>query len=105
MSKFINFVKHQIYILRSKLWFKPAAYCVVATLAIYFCYLFQKIGINFYSTTINKDTVTTLLSIITNSMIAAMVFAVGAIVTAYTCLLYTSPSPRDDISSRMPSSA
>ncbi len=36
MSKFINFVKHQIYILRSKLWFKLAAYCVVATLAIYF---------------------------------------------------------------------
>lgn len=84
MSKILKIIKRQIYVLKSKLWFKPAAYCVIATLAIYFCYLFQKIGINFYSTTINKDTVTTLLSIITNSMIAAMVFAVGAIVTAYT---------------------
>ena len=29
----------------------------------------------------------------------------GAIVSAYTCLLYTSPSPRDRTRSRMPSSA
>ena len=31
--------------------------------------------------------------------------AVGESTTPYICLLYTSPSPRDDISSRMPSSA
>ena len=29
----------------------------------------------------------------------------GAMVDAYTCLLYTSPSPRDQRGSRMPSSA
>ena len=29
----------------------------------------------------------------------------GKSVTAYSCLLYTSPSPRDSTSSRMPSSA
>ena len=29
----------------------------------------------------------------------------GSTADALTCLLYTSPSPRDDISSRMPSSA
>ncbi|APD41079.1 hypothetical protein BMT43_03220 [Francisella orientalis] len=59
MSKIFKIIKRQIYVLKSKLWFKPTAYCVVATLAIYFYYLFQKIGINFHSTTINKDTVTT----------------------------------------------
>ena len=36
----------------------------------------------------------------------AMVFLVlGKIVTVLTCLLYTSPSPRDQRGSRMPSSA
>ena len=30
---------------------------------------------------------------------------IGVLVTAYTCLLYTSPSPRDRTRSRMPSSA
>ena len=32
-------------------------------------------------------------------------FKVGQIAIAYTCLLYTSPSPRDGCRSRMPSSA
>ena len=30
---------------------------------------------------------------------------IGPVVVAYTCLLYTSPSPRDKRQSRMPSSA
>ena len=42
--------------------------------------------------------------------LAEMLFNLGALntlvgVSAYTCLLYTSPSPRDRTRSRMPSSA
>ena len=37
------------------------------------------------------------------SKVAAVLFAVGAVTG--TCLLYTSPSPRDGLLSRMPSSA
>ena len=43
-------------------------------------------------------------SIICISSIAGMA-ALGAPVTYYACLLYTSPSPRDGLLSRMPSSA
>ena len=35
----------------------------------------------------------------------SIVLVHGAVVLAGTCLLYTSPSPRDSTSSRMPSSA
>ncbi|WP_081947005.1 DUF2254 domain-containing protein [Candidatus Francisella endociliophora] len=83
MSKFINFIKRQLYILKSKLWFNPLAYCILAILAIYWCYLMQQLNIDFYSTKINLDTVNSLLSIITTSMLAVIVFTVGAIVTAY----------------------
>lgn len=83
MSKILKIIKRQIYILKSKLWFNPFAYCILAILAIYICYLIQQLNINFYSERINIDTVNALLSIITKSMLAVIVFTVGAIVTAY----------------------
>ena len=45
-----------------------------------------------------------------DGLLVAMIFGVcvfylGRMIEGYTCLLYTSPSPRDGLLSRMPSSA
>ena len=47
------------------------------------------------------------LAVVGLTMLLAMfVFSfIGGVVSPYGCLLYTSPSPRDSTSSRMPSSA
>ena len=39
------------------------------------------------------------------SLIGLMILAITIVISIATCLLYTSPSPRDGLRSRMPSSA
>ena len=54
----------------------------------------------------NKDAVDTYLTVVAKAeTIESSVSTTGSIVDEYTCLLYTSPSPRDRQKSRMPSSA
>ena len=45
------------------------------------------------------------LSILLALMLDLAIYRLGAAATPWTCLLYTSPSPRDGLLSRMPSSA
>ena len=42
---------------------------------------------------------------VTNIMTEDRMFRAGQLHSTYTCLLYTSPSPRDGLLARMPSSA
>ena len=84
MSKSFIHTKHLLNKIKSKLWFKPFSYCFLAILSISLCYFIQTLGITTYTKIITEDTVTSLLSIITNSMLTVVVFSVGAIISAYT---------------------
>ncbi|QLE79667.1 DUF2254 domain-containing protein [Francisella sp. Scap27] len=83
MKSFLQSIKKAFYNLRSKLWYKPLAYCIIAILSIYICFLIQEKHVSIYTTKINLETVNSLLSVITGSMLAVIVFTVGSIVTAY----------------------
>ncbi|AEB28310.1 DUF2254 family protein [Francisella hispaniensis] len=83
MTKLFFLLKHQLSIIRDKLWFQPITYSILAVISVYSCYLLQRYEISFYTHKINLETVNNLLSIITTSMLTITVFAVGSIVNAY----------------------
>ncbi|AXA34277.1 DUF2254 domain-containing protein [Francisella adeliensis] len=83
MINLLESLKRALYNLRSKLWYRPLSYSLIAILWVYLCFLLQELDVNIHSTKINIETVNSLLSIITGSMLAVIVFTVGSIVTAY----------------------
>ncbi|APC92030.1 MULTISPECIES: DUF2254 domain-containing protein [Francisella] len=83
MAKLFFLLKHQLSIIRGKLWFRPITYSILAIISVYSCYLLQRYEISFYPHEIKLETVNDLLSIITTSMLTIIVFAVGSIVDAY----------------------
>ena len=62
-------------------------------------------GINVIAESERKGTPKDLLWPWTAASISVLGIAYGAYALGYGCLLYTSPSPRDGLLSRMPSSA
>ncbi|APC94961.1 hypothetical protein KX02_1306 [Francisella tularensis subsp. novicida] len=83
MAKVFFLLKHQLSIIRGKLWFQPLTYSILAVISIYSCYLLQNYEFSFYPYKVNLETVNHLLSIITTTMLTITVFAVSSIVSAY----------------------
>lgn len=77
-----RFIFH-ILQLRKRLWAKPLLYCLLAMGAAFVAQLADHWGLGKYAPEISEDTVLTLLTIISSSMLAVATFAVGSMVSAY----------------------
>lgn len=69
--------------LRKRLWAKPLLYCLLAVAAAFLAQIADRVGIAGMLPEVSKDTVQTLLSVISTSMLAVATFAVGSMVSAY----------------------
>lgn len=69
--------------LRKRLWAKPLLYCLLAVGAAFVAQLADRWGIGRHLPEITEDTILTLLTIISSSMLAVATFAVGSMLSAY----------------------
>ena len=69
--------------LRKRLWAKPLLYCLLAVGAVFIAQLADRWGIGEHVPEITEDTILTLLTIISSSMLAVATFAVGSMLSAY----------------------
>ena len=72
-------------------------FLLLSTLAAFFFVIFNSASIWITATMINNILIDFNEMLVENQRLASL--------SELTCLLYTSPSPRDDVISRMPSSA
>lgn len=73
----------QILQLRKRLWAKPLLYCLLAVGAAFVAQLADRWGLGQNLPEITEDTILTLLTIISSSMLAVATFAVGSMLSAY----------------------
>lgn len=73
----------QILQLRKSLWAKPLLYCLLAVGAAFVAQLADRWGFGKHLPEITEDTILTLLTIISSSMLAVATFAVGSMLSAY----------------------
>lgn len=73
----------QILKLRQSLWAKPLLYCLLAVGAAFVAQLADRWGLGKHLPEITEDTILTLLTIISSSMLAVATFAVGSMLSAY----------------------
>lgn len=69
--------------LRQRLWAKPLVYCLLAVGAVFGAQFADNWGIGQRLPEITEDTILTLLTIISSSMLAVATFAVGSMLSAY----------------------
>lgn len=69
--------------LRKRLWAKPLLYCFLAVAAAFLAQLADQWSIGSFLPEISEDTIQTLLTIISSSMLAVATFAVGSMLSAY----------------------
>ncbi|NNJ67359.1 MAG: DUF2254 domain-containing protein [Boseongicola sp.] len=74
---------HGILQLRNRLWAKPILYCLLAVLASFLARAADYWSIGFFVPNITPDTIQTLLTIISSSMLAVATFAVGSMLSSY----------------------
>ncbi|TDE39531.1 DUF2254 domain-containing protein [Antarcticimicrobium sediminis] len=74
---------HNVLQLRKRLWAKPLLYCFMAVVASFFAQAADYGSLGYVLPEIEADTIQTLLSIISSSMLAVATFAVGSMVASY----------------------
>lgn len=79
----MNHLFFRILRLRQRLWAKPLIYCVFAILAAFTARLADFTSFGGYVPEITTDTIETLLTIISSTMLAVATFAVGSMLSAY----------------------
>lgn len=78
-----NRILFKILQLRKRLWARPLLFCIMAVLAAVMAHLADYWIPQDLPPEISKDTVETLLTVISSSMLAVATFAVGSMVSAY----------------------
>lgn len=76
-------VFHQILQLRKRLWARPLLYCIFAVAGSFVAQLANDWTLAPFLPEITPDTIETLLTIISSSMLAVATFAVGSMVSSY----------------------
>ncbi len=74
---------HKVLQLRKRLWAKPALYCLMAVLASFLAQAADYGSAGSLLPEITPDTIQTLLTIISSSMLAVATFAVGSMLASY----------------------
>lgn len=72
---------HSVLQLRKRLWFKPLLYCLIAVLAALVAQVADHLPFGDQLPEITPETIQTLLTIISSSMLAVATFAVGSMVS------------------------
>ena len=78
-----NRILFKILQLRKRLWARPLLFCIMAVLAAALAHLTDFVVPDDLPPQISRDTVDSLLTIISSSMLAVATFAVGSMVSAY----------------------
>lgn len=76
-------IKFLVRRLRERLWVKPLAYCVLAVIGALLAHAADFTKLASYVPEITAETLKTLLSIISNTMLAVATFAVASMISAY----------------------
>ena len=74
---------HSVLQLRKRLWFKPLLYCLMAVLGAFVAQVADHLPFGKDLPEITPDTIQTLLTIISSSMLAVATFAVGSMLSSY----------------------
>lgn len=74
---------HSVLQLRKRLWFKPLLYCLMAVLGAFVAQVADHLPFGQDLPEITPDTIQTLLTIISSSMLAVATFAVGSMLSSY----------------------
>ncbi|MCE7915575.1 MAG: DUF2254 domain-containing protein [Nitrosomonas sp. PRO4] len=78
-----NIARFYLARLRERLWLKPLISCVLSLIAAFLAGLADHLGVGQSFPDISTESIETLLSIISTSMLVIAVFAVGAMLSAY----------------------
>lgn len=76
-------IVHDVLQLRKRLWFKPLRYCLIAVAASFLARTADYWSVGTLLPEITADTIQTLLTIISSSMLAVATFAVGSMLASY----------------------
>ena len=80
MSDYVRFLLHRV---REMLWVKPLVICLISIAAAFLTKMADQISLFESAPKVTKDSLETLLSIISSSMLVIAVFAVGSMLSAY----------------------
>jgi len=72
-----------VHKLRTRLWIKPLGYCILAVISVFLAKTADLLDPVHGLPDIDRDTIETLLSIISSSMLPVAIFAAGSMVAAY----------------------